>query len=144
MVLASLGALNIARNASLTQVYPISNLNIKPDPIFEVYEVKSETIREVSAYNAGDRNQTDDSPCIGAWGDNICELLEQGVIVYAANFVPYRTELNIDKIGHGIVLDRLASRYSNRVDYAMRLDEFERAKKFGVQKLNVQILERVY
>ena len=40
LILTLLGALNIARNASLMQVYPISDLNIKPAIKFEVYEGK--------------------------------------------------------------------------------------------------------
>ena len=144
MAVVLLGVANIARNSRLTAVEPEKATDIRQDASFEIYEVKDEAVREISAYNSGDSSQTDDSPCIGAWGDNICELLEQGVIVYAANFVPYKTILNVDKIGQGIVLDRLNSRYKNRVDVAMRLDEKQRAINFGVQRLSVKVLERVY
>ena len=42
------------------------------------YAVRSETIRVVTAYNAGDPRQTDDTPCIAANGENICKALAKG------------------------------------------------------------------
>ena len=41
------------------------------------YIVKSETVRIVTAYNAGDPRQTDDTPCISANGENICQALQK-------------------------------------------------------------------
>lgn len=104
-------------------------------------EVKSETIREVSAYNAGDVNQTDSSPCISANGENICNALKAGYKRCAANFVPLGTDLLIEHYGECKVTDRMNSRYTNRVDIAMTLEEKERAIKFGLQLLNVRILD---
>lgn len=98
-------------------------------------------IREITAYNLGDPNQTDDSPCIMASGLNGCELLEKGIKICAANFVPFHTKLNIDNFGECEVLDRMASRFINRVDVGMRLDEKERALIFGKQNLAVAIIE---
>jgi len=106
----------------------------------EVIDVKTGVIREVSAYNAGDPYQTDDTPCISASGDNICQLLAQGQLICAANFVPLGTKLYIDNYGECTVLDRLNSRYTNRVDVAMQAHEKERALNFGLQKLYVSRL----
>lgn len=111
----------------------------------EVVEVVSETIREVTAYNVGDPFQTDDSPCIGAYDKvNLCEEVANGVNVCAANFVPLGTKLQITA-NNGwefecIVWDRMNSRFANRVDIAMSLEEKDRAIKFGLQNLTVRIL----
>lgn len=110
-------------------------------PKVEVIDMSEGVLREVTAYNAGDPNQTDSSPCISASGDDICKLLDQGIKVCAANFVPLRTKLYIDKIGECVVLDRMNKRFTNRVDIAMKKDEKKRAIKFGKQNLKVLIIK---
>ena len=106
------------------------------------YKVKSETIRVVTAYNVGDPRQTDDTPCISANGENICRALANGEMRCAANFVPLGSRLHVDKIGVCIVTDRMNRRYRNRVDIAMRKDEYHKALRFGRQKLHVKILAK--
>jgi len=113
----------------------------KPAYKVEVYEPQSKIIREVTAYNVGDPRQTDQSPCIGASGENLCQLLAQGEKICAANFVPLGTKLYIQNYGICRVADRLNSRFKNRVDIAMQAHEYERAVKFGLQKLEVIILK---
>ena len=64
--------------------------DIDPPPLVyknQRYVVESETIRVVTAYNAGDPAQTDDSPCISASGEDLCAALELGQKRCAANFV---------------------------------------------------------
>ena len=104
------------------------------------YLVKSETIRVVTAYNAGDPNQTDDSPCISANGENLCKALARGQKRCAANFVPLGSHLYVDKIGVCLVTDRTNSRYHNRVDIAMQKNDYRKAIQFGRQKLHVKII----
>ena len=103
--------------------------------------VVSETIRVVTAYNAGDPRQTDDSPCISANGENICHALAKGEKRCAANFVPLGSSLYVDKIGVCLVTDRTNKRYRNRVDIAMKKNEYQKARRFGRQKLNVKIID---
>jgi 3D (Asp-Asp-Asp) domain-containing protein len=105
------------------------------------FKVKSETIRVVTAYNVGDPRQTDDTPCISANGENICRALAEGEMRCAANFVPLGSHLYVDKIGVCLVTDRMNRRYRNRVDIAMRKDEYRKARRFGRQKLHVKILD---
>lgn len=104
---------------------------VKPQRVY------SQTIREVTAYNAGDPDQTDSTPCDGA-GGNICERLEAGEKICAANFVPLGTKLEVEGYGECTVLDRMNSRFKNRVDIAFKVTEKERALKFGIQTLNVK------
>jgi len=106
----------------------------------EIYQVQSETIREITAYNVGDVSQTDSSPCISANGENICEAVDKGYKRCAANFVPLGTDLFIENYGQYKVTDRMNSKYSNRVDIAMSLEAQERAIEFGLQRLNVRVL----
>ena len=104
------------------------------------YMVKSETIRIVTAYNAGDPKQTDNTPCISANGENLCKALAKGEKRCAANFVPLGSSLYVDKFGVCVVTDRTNKRYRNRVDIAMQKDEYRKARRFGRQKLHVKIL----
>jgi 3D (Asp-Asp-Asp) domain-containing protein len=105
------------------------------------YIVRSETIRVVTAYNAGDPRQTDDTPCISASGENICKALAKGKKRCAANFVPLGSRLHVEKIGVCLVTDRTNRRYRNRVDIAMQRDEYHKARRFGRQKLQVKIID---
>jgi 3D (Asp-Asp-Asp) domain-containing protein len=107
----------------------------------QLYKVRSETIRVVTAYNVGDPRQTDDTPCISANGENICRALAEGEMRCAANFVPLGSHLYVDKIGVCLVTDRMNRRYRNRVDIAMQKEEYHKALRFGKQKLHVKILD---
>ena len=98
------------------------------------------TVREVTAYNVGDPDQTNGDPCIAASGEDICAALEAGMKRCAANFVPFGTRLEINRVGVCTVTDRMHHRYSSRVDIAMNPDEKAKALKFGIQKLRVKIL----
>lgn len=95
------------------------------------------TIRTVTAYNVGIEAQTDDTPCIGATGEDLCKTLERGEKVCAANFVPLGTVITIEGYGTCIVKDRMARRYSDRVDIAMKASEYQQAIKWGAKKLLV-------
>lgn len=106
-------------------------------PINEQIDVDKGTVRKVTAYNVGDPRQTHLRPCIGASGDNLCNLVEKGVNVCAANFVPLKSKLYVDKVGECVVLDRMNARFGNRVDLAMGKRQHDQAVKFGVKRLNV-------
>jgi len=108
----------------------------------EDYHVKSQTIRVVTAYNVGDVNQCDSDPCIAANNKNICEALDRGETHCAANFVPLGTTLHIEKVGYCLVTDRTNKRYRNRVDIAMKKNQYKKAITFGRQKLHVKILAK--
>lgn len=107
------------------------------------FEVIRETVREVTAYNVGVVEQTDEYPCIGATGDDLCEKIRSGERICAANGFPLGTMLHIENYGQCLVLDRMNRRYKNRVDIAMGPDEKKRARNFGVQRLKIGILEEV-
>ena len=105
------------------------------------HKVVSQTYRIVTAYNVGDPNQTDDTPCIDAKNSNICEALDQGELRCAANFVKLGTKIHIDQVGTCLVTDRTNRRYKNRVDVAMKKHEKKKALKFGKKTLLVKILK---
>ena len=95
-------------------------------------------VREVTAYNGGVREQTSDTPCIGAGGDDLCRLTTR-MKICAANFVPLGTILEIEKFGECVVLDRMHRRFPHRVDIAMRDHETKEAREFGLQRRIVQV-----
>ena len=125
-------------------VYGIAHADSMKPPILihknQQYLVKSETIRVVTAYNAGDPRQTDDTPCVSANGENLCTALATGKKRCAANFVPLGSRLHVEKIGVCLVTDRTNKRYRNRVDIAMQRKDLHKARRFGRQKLKVMIL----
>ena len=128
--------------SSLQVTFPRKNVaKTVVAPKIESITTHSGTIREVTAYNAGDPSQTDSSPCEGA-GGNICKALDSGIRVCAANFVPLGTKLNIQGVGICTVLDRMNKRFSNRVDVAMKVTEHDRAHNFGRQNLLVEIVKK--
>lgn len=92
----------------------------------------------VTAYNSVVW-QTDSTPCIGASGENICDLYAQGQDVCAANFVPLGTILEVEGLGNCVVRDRMNARYFYRVDWFMGVD-VQAAKQFGVRYRDVGIL----
>jgi 3D (Asp-Asp-Asp) domain-containing protein len=124
---------------SISQADPIVSSSLIPK--VQDYVVQSETIRIVTAYNAGDPRQTDDTPCIAANGENICKALAKGKKRCAANFVPLGSHLHVEKVGVCLVTDRTNKRYRNRVDIAMQKDEYKKARQFGRQKLMVKIID---
>ena len=123
--------------------FPENVLIARADDAALQYRVVSETIRVVTAYNVGDPGQNHGDPCISANGENICKALSVGERRCAANFVPFGTELHIENYGTFVVTDRTNGRYRNRVDIAMKLNEYRKALRFGKKKLNVKILKKV-
>lgn len=91
----------------------------------------------VSAYNSVPW-QTDDTPCIGAQGTDICVLLDQGLNTCAANFLPLGTMLEVDGLGTCEVRDRMNARYHYRVDWYMGMD-IASARQFGVQNKQIAL-----
>ncbi|NQV12295.1 3D domain-containing protein [Candidatus Uhrbacteria bacterium] len=92
-------------------------------------------VRYISAYNSLPE-QTDDTPCIAAKGDDICLYQLLGGNTCAANFLPIGTRLWVDGMGSCIVLDRMNARYTQRIDWYMGMDK-EAAKAFGIQRREV-------
>lgn len=98
-------------------------------------------VREVTAYNVGVREQTSDDPCVGASGEDLCRLVDEGRSVCAANFVALGTVLRIENYGECVVLDRMNRRFAHRVDIAMKEDAVEEALEFGVKRRLVAVRE---
>ncbi len=96
-------------------------------------------VREVTAYNVGVREQTSDDPCIGAAGQDLCRLVDEGRRVCAANFVALGTVLRIAEYGECVVLDRMNPRFAHRVDIAMKEDAVDEALEFGLKKRVVEV-----
>ena len=119
----------------------INKLSLKQNRLPEIKdrELTIFTYHYVTAYNVGVVAQTDNTPCIGASGDNLCELVDQGIKVCAANFVPLGTNLEIEGLGTCKVLDRMHARHSFRVDIAMGPDEIDQAQQFGLRQKKVAV-----
>lgn len=95
--------------------------------------------RIVTAYNVGDPAQTDDSPCIGATGQDLCAALEQGIKVVATNELPLYSKVSINGEVY-TVLDRTNSRYHYRYDIAFPLQQMQESRAWGRKTLKIDVL----
>lgn len=92
----------------------------------------------VSMYNAVP-GQTDDTPCITANGDDICDS-DKGLTA-AMNGVPFGTKIQIPALGNAVytINDRMNRRYdSNYMD--LHVETRAEAIRFGRQNLEIVIL----
>lgn len=109
-------------------------------PVAQDKQIVSEFIGEISAYNVGDINQNDDSPCIGAFGENLCETND---LIFANNYYKNGTLICIENVGCGRVADRMNSRYEKEhFDIAMKLEDKQVALNFGRQHLKVVVYKK--
>jgi 3D (Asp-Asp-Asp) domain-containing protein len=101
---------------------------------------KEKKTRTVTAYNVGDPNQTDSSPCIGATGENLCEALARGEKIVATNELPLGAKVKISGEVY-TVKDRTNSRYAYRYDIAFQANQHKEALQWGVKTLDIIILK---
>lgn len=92
------------------------------------------TLRLVTAYTPS-IDETDSSPCIAASGYNICEGLERGEKLCAANWAPFWVKLNVPGYGACTNVDRMARKNGQKVDVLFKTKK--EALQWGVKKLNV-------
>ena len=77
----------------------------------ELSKVATSTV-VVTAYNVGDETQNDNTPCIGATGEDLCEALEHGEAIVAYNNVPLNSHICIEGLGCYRVADRTSRKYA--------------------------------
>ncbi len=96
-------------------------------------------IAEVSAYTSR-KIETDDTPCINAWGDNICNIHNAGIGIVACPSRFNRLDLIEINGKQFLCLDRMNIRYrdGNYFDIYFGMD-LEGAKKFGRQTKQIKI-----
>lgn len=77
--------------------------------------------------------------CCGQYADGITASGVPPVegVTCAANWVPFGTTLEIEGVGTRTVQDRMARRFSDRVDIYFR--DHQRALEFGIKKLKVMV-----
>lgn len=92
-------------------------------------------VRTVTAYTLRPE-ETDDSPCIGAYNDDLCEI-SKTVQVCASNEFKRGTKLKVGDV-ECIVMDKTSPRYKNRVDLVK--SNLGEALLFGRQKLEVAVI----
>lgn len=107
----------------------------------QAIKLENAQIMEISAYNVGDINQTDDSPCIGATNIDLCEVLATGKNVCASNQIPMYSLIYVEGFGECLVLDRMNSRYTNNVDIAFSKEQKSEALAFGRKNREVYIIK---
>ena len=110
----------------------------KPDPKPKIEELAG--VREVTAYTLGNPAETDDTPCTGAYGHNLCEMVAAGQNICASNEFPAWTILKVGSI-ECLVLDRMHPKHAYRVDIAM-MDRGQ-AILFGLKTLPVSVIKKI-
>jgi 3D (Asp-Asp-Asp) domain-containing protein len=115
-------------------------VEIEEEPVQESLAVKYSKSYTITAYNSVPW-QTDSTPCISADGSDICKLREQGEMSCAAS-LPFGTKINVPGFGVCTVRDRLAPKYSYRIDlYFGGADQIQAAKEWGKRQVVVDILD---
>jgi len=95
----------------------------------------------VTAYNSVPW-QTDATPCLSADGSDICKLRALGDQSCAAA-LPFGTKVDVPGFGVCTVRDRLAPRFSYRIDlYFGGADQLQAAKQWGVRHVEVAVLDK--
>jgi len=127
----------VGREAITPQEEPEAQPAIKQEA--KMTPSRPAVVREITAYTASP-SETDSTPCISADGTDICQAV-QSFEYCAANFVPLGTELLIggDIMATCRVVDRMNSRYKNRVD--VLFTNLIEARAFGLHRAPVSILE---
>jgi len=108
-------------------------------PPATIQQTKAESAieRTVTAYTLRPE-ETDDTPCIGAYGDDLCEI-SKSVQVCASNEFGRGTKLKVGDV-ECIVLDRMSPRFKNRVDLV--INNLGEALQFGRQTLEVAVISQ--
>jgi 3D (Asp-Asp-Asp) domain-containing protein len=110
------------------------------EPVQQSLAVKYTKKYTITAYNSVPW-QTDSTPCISADGSDICKLREQGELSCAAS-LPFGTKINVPGFGVCTVRDRLAAKYSYRIDlYFGGADQIQAAKEWGKRQVVVEVLD---
>jgi hypothetical protein len=105
---------------------------------FDLLPIKT-GYRQITMYNVGVPAQTDNSPCISANGENICTAIALGYNRCASNEFAFGTRLEVKGLGECIVTDRMNSRYTTAVDWAMPADQTKQALQFGRKNLLITV-----
>jgi len=82
-------------------------------------------------------DETDTLPATGAYNDDLRALRAKGIKVCASNRYPRGARLKIGEI-ECEVYDRMAKKYSDRIDLLM--DTKEEAKNWGIKRLPVKLI----
>ena len=118
----------------------VSSTYVEVDESTETAPVKYTKRYTVTAFNSVPW-QTDSTPCISADGSNICKLKELGDNSCAAA-LPFGTKINVPGFGVCTVRDRLAPRFSYRIDlYFGGADKLQAAKQWGKRHVEVAVLD---
>jgi len=94
--------------------------------------IEKSAVHTVTAYTLSE-DETDSTPCTGAWNDNLCELQKE-IQICATRSYPKGTILKIGEL-ECVVMDKTALKYANRIDILM--PSKEQAFKFGKKEIAI-------
>lgn len=92
-----------------------------------------------TAYNL-EAGQTDEAPCIGAGGHNLCDISREkpGKCIVATRLYNLHQLLYVEGFGECEVLDRTSQKYGNRIDIVM--PTYEEAIRFGKREIKYRVV----
>lgn len=140
IVVISLGVLIIFTSRKIESTKEVNAIREAIDGLEPKSHVTSETFTaEISAYTSR-RAETDDTPCINAWGDNICNLHKAGIRIIACPSRFNRLDLvEIDGEAYRC-LDRMNARYRNGDYFDVYFGkDVEGARQFGRKSRQIAI-----
>lgn len=109
----------------------------QPAPIIcQIYEKEIKTA-SFTAYTLSPE-ETDSSPTIGAWGDDLSKQGKECIV--ATRLYPRNTIIYIEGLQRKCkVLDKTGKKYADRID--ILFPDRKSALQFGIKKLNYQVIK---
>lgn len=121
-------------NTQDEQLEPTTVANLTSTFIIEVDKTTTFTGYSLSV------DETDESPCIGARNNNLCELKKE-MLICASRDLPLDTVIYIDGFGECVIKDRMSKKYLNTGRIDILFDNKIDAINFGIKKLNYTIIK---
>ncbi len=140
VVVISLGAIIIIATKKIELMNEVNGLRKIVSGLRSKSNSTSEIIMaEISAYTSR-KIETDDTPCINAWGDNICNLHNAGIRIIACPARLNRLDLVEINGTQFRCLDRMNIRYREGNYFDIYFGKnLEGAKKFGRQTQEIKV-----
>ena len=86
MSVTAFASVLLGNQRTITVVVAESEEYTSPQRLGTRETVPSEAdMRVVTGYTLGRVEETDSTPCVGAWGDDLCEINKKGVQTFSSN-----------------------------------------------------------
>lgn len=136
-------------------VLPVEAQTVIKTPVAVKSERTQSLGRSVVTMYTSRPEETDESPCIGANGQDVCVLWRNGQNICATNWADKGSVISVEGLGECLVTDKMNSRYHTEVDWYNGYDDdcldgydngdncpqLQEALEFGSKTLEIKLLQ---